>query len=76
MLKINNITNKKIDFPCLKCISVSRAYELLRDDVRQHLTQAQKDFGFKFCRFHAIFHDDMDVVYTREDGTINSLKWL
>ena len=70
MVKINQITDKKIDFPCLKCISVGRAYELLRDDVRQHLAAAQKEFGFKFCRFHAVFHDDMDVVYAREDGSI------
>ncbi len=70
MFKINTITDKKLDLPCLKCISVGRAYELLRADVREHLTMAQKDLGFKYCRFHAIFHDDMDVVYTREDGSI------
>jgi len=70
MIKINSITPKKIDLPCLKCISVGRAYELLRSDVQQHLTEAKKELGFKYCRFHAVFHDDMDVVYTRDDGTI------
>ena len=70
MIKTKGISDKKIHFPCLECISVGRAYELLRDDVRSHLTMAQKDFGFKYCRFHAVFHDDMDVVYIREDGKI------
>lgn len=70
MIKINSITSKKTDPPCLKCISVGRAYELLRADMQNHLKTAQRDFGFSYCRFHAVFHDDMDVVYTREDGSI------
>ncbi len=70
MIKVNSITEKTINYPCLKCISVGRAYELLRADVQEHLKMAQKDFGFKYCRFHAVFHDDMDVVYAREDGSI------
>lgn len=70
MITLNNKTDKKVKLPCLKCISIGRAYELLRDDIRQHLTKARKEIGFEYCRFHALFHDDMDVVYKKADGTI------
>lgn len=70
MITLKNITDKKVYLPCLKCISIGRAYELLRDDVRKHLTKARKEIGFEYCRFHALFHDDMDVVYKKVDGSI------
>ncbi len=70
MIELNKKSGKQVDLPCLKCISLGRAYDLLRADIREHLTKAQQDLGFKYCRFHALFHDDMDVVYTRPDGTV------
>lgn len=70
MIHLSNKTEKVLDLPCLKMVALGRAYELLRSDVREHLTMAKKTMGFEFCRFHALFHDDMDVVYKREDGTI------
>lgn len=70
MIKLDKKTDIKMDMPCLKLVSLGRAYELLRADTREHLKKARDAFGFKYCRFHAVFHDDMDVVYKREDGSI------
>lgn len=70
MIELSNKLEEKLDIPCLKMIAVGRAYELLRADVREHLTKSSKEMGFKYCRFHAVFHDDMDVVYLRDDGSI------
>ncbi len=70
MINLNVKTEKTVDLPCLKCISLGRAYELLRADIREHLAKAKAELGFTYCRFHALFHDDMDVVYTRPDGTV------
>jgi len=55
--------------PWKKGIAVGRAYELLRADLLTHLTICQREIGFEFCRFHALFHDEMAVV--RRDATGN-----
>ncbi len=70
MISLKNITDRRVEFPCLKSISIGRAYELLRADVREYLTKARAEIGFEYCRFHALFHDDMNVVYTKENGEI------
>ena len=70
MITLSELTDKKVDMPCLKMVALGRAYELLRADVREHLAMARKNLGFEYCRFHALFHDDMDIVYRRDDGTI------
>lgn len=46
-------------------IAVGRAYDLTRADVQAHLAWLQREIGFRTCRFHAIFHDDMGVVQRR-----------
>ncbi|MDX2052371.1 MAG: hypothetical protein SFV15_08280 [Polyangiaceae bacterium] len=56
--------------PWKKGITVGRAYELLREDLLGHLRKAQAEIGFKYCRFHGLFHDDMAVVHRKPDGTI------
>lgn len=52
------------------CISVGRAYDLMRADLREHLTALQREIGYRYCRFHAVFHDDMKVVTRRADGSL------
>ena len=69
MITLDKKMDKKVFLPCLSCVSVGRGYDLLRADIQEHLTLAQKEIGFKYCRFHAVFHDDMDVVYKKPDGT-------
>lgn len=56
--------------PWKNCISVGRAYDLMRSDLRQHLSELQKDLQFRYCRFHALFHDDMNVVQRNAEGQL------
>lgn len=70
MIRLKNETNKKIKLPCMQSVSVGRAYDLLRADVREHLKTAHDELGFTYCRFHGIFHDDMDIAYKKENGQI------
>ena len=46
MISLKNITDKRVDFPCLKSISIGRAYELLRADVREYLTESWEAVKF------------------------------
>lgn len=56
--------------PWKKGIAVGRAYDLTRSDLIDHLRHLQREIGFRSCRFHAVFHDDMAVVRRRPDGTL------
>ncbi len=51
-------------------IAVGRAYDLTRSDLLAHLAWLQREVGFRTCRFHAVFHDDMAVVRRQKDGTL------
>lgn len=51
-------------------IAVGRAYDLTRADLLAHLAWLQREIGFRTCRFHAVFHDDMAIVRRRPDGSI------
>jgi xylan 1,4-beta-xylosidase len=53
---------------------VGRAYDLLRADHLEHLRWLQREIGFRSCRFHALFHDDMAVVRRRQDGSL-AYQW-
>ena len=46
----------------------------MRADILEHLARIQKDIGFRYCRFHAIFDDDMGVVLRNPDNTL-SYQW-
>ena len=56
--------------PWKNCTALGRAYDLVRADVRAHLGLLQKQIGFRYCRFHGLFHDDMGVAHRRPDGTL------
>jgi xylan 1,4-beta-xylosidase len=51
-------------------IAVGRAYDLMHADLLEHLGWLQRKIGFRSCRFHAVFHDDMAVVRRRQDGSL------
>jgi len=55
-------------------IAVGRAYELLRRDVLDHLRFLQETIGYRHCRFHGLFHDEMAVVTRLADGTL-AFRW-
>lgn len=60
--------------PWSRSIAVGRGYELLRADLLDHLRGAVKEFGYRYCRFHGIFHDDVAVVRRRPDGSL-AFQW-
>ncbi len=43
------------------CVGAGRANEGLRADWQQQLAGVQRDIGFRYIRFHGLFHDDMGV---------------
>lgn len=52
------------------CFGQGRAAELLREDFMEHLAHAKRLLGFRYLRFHGLFHDEMTVVSRRADGTL------
>jgi len=56
--------------PWRKLITVGRAYDLLRADLLSHLAWLQREIGYRYCRFHALFHDDMGVVKRSPNGQL------
>jgi len=55
-------------------IAMGRAFELLRADAQQHLTLCQRNFGYRYCRFHGLFHDDIAVVVRQPSGAL-AFQW-
>lgn len=60
--------------PWRNAIAVGRAFDLTRADLQRHLADVQQRFAYKFCRFHAIFDDDMAVVVAKADGNL-AYQW-
>lgn len=48
------------------CVGAGRANEGLRANWLEHLELASRECGFRYVRFHGLFHDDMFVC--REQG--------
>ena len=71
MIQIDSTrTSAPLSRPWKNGIAVGRAYDLTRADVLDHLRWLQREVGFRTCRFHAVFHDDMAIVQRRRDGTL------
>jgi Beta-xylosidase len=51
-----------------ECVGAGRANEGLRANWLRQLKQAVDECGFRYIRFHGIFHDDMFVYRRGEDG--------
>lgn len=66
----SNTTENFLRMPWRNCIAVGRAYELLRKDLLDHLRFLQREIGYRYCRFHGIFHDDVGVAVRRPDGKL------
>ena len=49
------------------CVGAGRANEGLRADWQRHLEQTVKSCGFRYLRFHGLFHDDM-FAYREVNG--------
>ena len=50
------------------CVGAGRANEALRRDFYEHLKTAVEHCGFRYLRFHGLFHDDMAVYREAPDG--------
>jgi xylan 1,4-beta-xylosidase len=50
-----------------ECVGAGRANEGLRADWQEQLRLAVRECGFKYIRFHGLYHDDM-FVYREENG--------
>lgn len=68
-------TKKQLQMPWKNCIAVGRAHNLLRADLLEHLAYAQKAMGYRYCRFHALFDDEMDVVRRDEKTGKLIFQW-
>lgn len=62
-------TSVKLKHTFKNFCTVGRASDLLRENIRQMLRQAQKDIGFKYIKFHGLFDDDLSVYTKSSDGT-------
>lgn len=69
-----SIEDRPLRMPWKQGITVGRAYELLRADLLDHLRLVQRVVGYRYCRFHGVFHDDMDVV-RRDAGGKLFFQW-
>jgi xylan 1,4-beta-xylosidase len=49
------------------CVGAGRGQEGLRANWQEQLSMAVKHCGFRYLRFHGLFHDDM-CVYREQDG--------
>lgn len=56
--------------PWRRLITVGRAHDLLRADLVGHLRFLQRTIGYDYCRFHATFHDDLQVVTRDKQGRL------
>lgn len=56
--------------PWKQCVAVGRGYDLLREDLLDHLDWLQREVGFRSSRFHAILHDDVGIVKKTRDGQL------
>jgi len=52
------------------CVGAGRAYELLGAESQRQLREAVDRCGFKYLRFHGIFHDEMGICKRRTDGKL------
>ncbi|MBC8083098.1 MAG: glycoside hydrolase [Hymenobacter sp.] len=50
-----------------ECVGAGRANEGLRVSWLEQLKLVKEQCGFRYCRFHGLFHDDM-FVYREQDG--------
>lgn len=46
------------------CIAIGRAHDILYANVQDQLIRAKHDLNFKYCRFHNIFGDEMNIIDT------------
>jgi len=67
---------KPLDHYWSKCVGAGRANEGLRASWLEQLSLAQKECGFRYCRFHGLFHDDMFVMRVVDGKTVYNWQYI
>src|SRR5947209_13412752 len=60
-------TGRSLNHVWSACVGAGRANEGLRAGWLEQLKLAREACGFRYLRFHGLFHDDM-FVYREQDG--------
>ncbi len=58
------------------CVGAGRAQEGLRANWQEHLALAVRECGFRYLRFHGLFHDDMCVYREKEGQAIYNWQYI
>lgn len=58
------------------CVGAGRANEGLRADWQEQLRLAVKECGFKYIRFHGLYHDDMFVYREEKSRAIYNFQYV
>ncbi len=74
MITLTSPTTRELAQPWRNAIAVGRAFDLTRKDLLDHLAFLQREIGYRYCRYHAVFDDDMGVVVRRADGSL-AYQW-
>lgn len=67
-----NVSNEKgkLDKFFSHCIGAGRAGEIMRKVPYDQLCMVQKECSFKYIRFHGLFHEEMNIVTKKDDGSL------
>ncbi|KAH7374055.1 glycoside hydrolase [Cadophora sp. MPI-SDFR-AT-0126] len=57
-------------------VGAGRAAEGLRADWQRHLKQASVACGFRYVRFHGLFHDDMHVYHEVDGKPVYNFQYI
>ena len=52
------------------CICAGRGTEVMRHAAYEQLKMLKKDCGFRYLRFHGLFHEEMAIVNRDDDGKL------
>ena len=58
------------------CVGAGRANEGLRAEWLEHLELVKKECGFKYVRFHGLFHDDMFPVFENRGKIVYNWQYI
>ena len=58
------------------CVGAGRAYEGLRATWQEQLQKVVRDCGFRYLRFHGLFHDDMFVFRNDEGKPVYNFQYV
>jgi len=67
---------EKFDHFWSECVGAGRANEGLRASWLDQMKKVQENCGFKYCRFHGLFHRDMFVVMEEHGKIVYNWQYI